>query len=538
MTDYEHLLPSWADRNRWSTHQQYIAEEIIERFNEGHRLVVLNCPTGGGKTILGEMVRRVMNLDGIYLCTTLSLQQQFLRDFPDAKLIMGKANYTPLDPEPDHRGTVPTCGDCDKTKDMCSYCHDTERCPYTVARDDAGVAELACANTAYFMGSVTNPKSLFKDRDLAILDEAHVADQEVMRHVAVSISPSMQRVLNIRPPEKKTVSSAWAPWFEYAIPHITARMKPLSSSRSLQDRRRWESLNRLVDKMEAIRDDLDGWIYCYDSGDSSRIEFKPITTDKIAASALTNHAKRWLAMSATIIPEKFVSDMGWEDSYASVFAPSTFPPENRPIYFCPSAYMTKKNEMVAWPENARAVRAIIDRHPNERILVHTHAYGWNRFLHNSLENLERPVFTYQSSDQRQYAITDYELTENAVLLASSLEQGYDGKDELCRVVILTKVMYPSLGDKQVNARLRQTSSGEFWYASVTAEAIQQAVGRAVRHEEDHAKIYITDSMFAKFYSQWKGLFPEWFQEAVHLNSDARFEVRQATKELLQDVAAL
>lgn len=528
MNQYERLLPPWANRERWEKHQQWLVEDIIDKFDD-NSLVVLNGPTGIGKTIVAEMTRRIMNVDGIYLCTTLSLQDQFLRDFPDAKLIKGKARYTPLDPTPDHRGTVPSCADCDKDKYGCTYCPNVELCPYTVAKNNAASAELACINTAYFMGSILSPKSPFRDSPLTILDEAHVADQEVMRHVAVSISPWLQKRFSIRPPEKKTVTSSWGAWFDYAIPHIQNSMRPLAHSKSLQDRRNYQTLDRLVGQMNLIRDDLDDWIYCYDNSD--RIEFKPITTEKIAPDALMDHSKKWLAMSATIIPEKFVNDMGWEKSYAEVFAPSTFPPANRPIYFCPSAFMTKKQEAESWPEMAKAVRVILDRHPTERILVHTHAYGWTRYLADALEDLERPVFAYFSADQRQYAIVDYELTPNAVLLASSLEQGYDGKDDLCRVIVLTKVMYPSLGDKQVNARLHQTATGAFWYASVTAEAIQQSVGRGCRHEKDKVTIYVTDSMFAKFYGQWKRLFPEWFREAVQLNSEQRFEIRHAVREL-------
>lgn len=48
----------------------------------------------------------------------------------------------------------------------------------------------------------------------------------------------------------------------------------------------------------------------------------------------------------------------------------------------------------------------------------------------------------------------------------------------------------------------------------TVKSIVQAVGRAIRNENDHAVTYILDADWKRFYGQNKGLFPDAFKAAV------------------------
>jgi Rad3-related DNA helicase len=94
-----------------------------------------------------------------------------------------------------------------------------------------------------------------------------------------------------------------------------------------------------------------------------------------------------------------------------------------------------------------------------------------------------------------------------------LDRGVDLPDEQCRVVIIAKVPYPYLGDRQVNARLH-SKGGQVWYNVQTVRSIVQMTGRGVRHEDDWCVSYIIDSQFNNLWSRGRGLFPLWWKEAM------------------------
>ena len=49
---------------------------IVEAFEAGKRIVVLEAPTGAGKTVIAEAVRRRLKVPALYVCTDKLLQDQ------------------------------------------------------------------------------------------------------------------------------------------------------------------------------------------------------------------------------------------------------------------------------------------------------------------------------------------------------------------------------------------------------------------------------------------------------------------------------
>ena len=109
--------------------QQAACDEIVRQFNNGSKVVMLDAPTGSGKTLIGEMVRQSLRDDhgmpgvrGLYLCSTLDLQTQFARDFPDAKILRGRSNYATYDGA---KFPELTTADCTKRRTVspsCNFC--------------------------------------------------------------------------------------------------------------------------------------------------------------------------------------------------------------------------------------------------------------------------------------------------------------------------------------------------------------------------------------------------------------------------------
>lgn len=197
--------------------------------------------------------------------------------------------------------------------------------------------------------------------------------------------------------------------------------------------------------------------------------------------------------------------------YSSVKVPSSFSPQSRPTYLYPIADVTHKNKQSAYPILLNGVQAIIDRNPASRVLVHTTTYELTKELEKGLGS--KRVVSYTNANERQRAIDLYLSISNAVLLAPSLDRGIDLPGDDCRAIIVCKVPYPNLGDKQISARLHQ-QNGQLWYSVQTVRTIIQMTGRGMRSIDDYCESYILDKQFIELWRKNKSLFPTWWSEAL------------------------
>lgn len=109
----------------------------------------------------------------------------------------------------------------------------------------------------------------------------------------------------------------------------------------------------------------------------------------------------------------------------------------------------------------------------------------------------------------------------AILMAvcrGKVSEGLDFSDAKCRAVIVTGIPYPPLKDARVilkrqylDERLREEQflaktknpsvakaflSGDQWYGQQAARAVNQAIGRVIRHKNDYGAIILLDERFA------------------------------------------
>jgi len=73
--------------------QDYILNEIDSAFKSGYKYILLEAPTGIGKSPVAISVART--LGNSYICaSTKDLQAQYSRDFPYVRMVQGKNNFT------------------------------------------------------------------------------------------------------------------------------------------------------------------------------------------------------------------------------------------------------------------------------------------------------------------------------------------------------------------------------------------------------------------------------------------------------------
>ena len=571
------ILPEFVTELR--SHQQQAMEEAVDLFGD-RNVVFLDAPTGAGKTIIGEGVRQVMrhrSMDkALYLCTTKSLQEQFLHDFKTAKLIKGRANYPTLDnprafdfvgerrldashcTKKDFLATdIPVCDECfasdpdfamfnlnnehealEEWVKHCHHCHPWQACPYEVAKAESLGSQLAVANTAYllteanYVGRFGYSEKYGPRFPFFVIDEADTLESVLMNFVEVSLSPRFVKKYRLGKPNYVTKPSSWLEWVREAKETLKPVMK--SKGRDLADyktdvppqglKREVEGLERQLQTLNYVERSLtlepENWVL--DGHRKGGITLKPVTISSHTKDLLWKHGKKFLLMSATVVsPHQMAADLGLtENEWGSVVVDSNFPPERRPIHVMSRANMTNKTKDTEWPKMIRSVAEIIDRHPGERILIHTVSYAWTKALEEGLKKGGHGgrVLSYMSSFEREQILETYKTRLDAVLLAPSFDRGIDLPDDLCRVIIITKVPYPNLGDEQVKKRFFGTgAAGKGWYYTQTVRSIVQMTGRGMRHRNDHCITYLLDSQFrSNIWSNPLGRnrIPKWWTEAL------------------------
>lgn len=205
--------------------------------------------------------------------------------------------------------------------------------------------------------------------------------------------------------------------------------------------------------------------------------------------------------------------------WSGVSIASTFPISRRPIYIHAVTPMSRKDQNTAHPLMGEAVLKIASLHPDDKILVHTVSYALNKVIETYLENSEHYLrtITYHASGDKQRAIDRYLYTPASILLAPSLDRGIDLPGDDCRVIIVCKVPFPSLGDKQISTRL-YSKGGQNWYAVRTIRSLVQMTGRGMRSADDYCVSYILDTNFINMvWKKNKNLLPTWWKDALVWN---------------------
>jgi Rad3-related DNA helicase len=192
--------------------------------------------------------------------------------------------------------------------------------------------------------------------------------------------------------------------------------------------------------------------------------------------------------------------------------PSQFPVENRPIYVHPVANMTAKTSEVETPKLLPAIKQIVDSRPTVKGIIHAVSYKLAHFIVDSMND---PRFITHNSTDRQEVLNQFlDSTLPLVLVSPSLERGVSLDGDKCRLIIIAKAPYLSLGDKIISARLYSRGIGNDWYKATMLLTLLQMAGRGVRSKEDYAETFILDDQARKAITERPGFLPSWWLDAI------------------------
>lgn len=539
-------------------HQVVAIREILAHYESGADIVILDAPTGTGKTIIAEVVRHYLGKKATYVCSDKALQDQFVRDFDYARLLKGRSNYPTL-----NGGHMVTANDCNKTpgpleEAECTWCDDCEACPYQRAKSAAIRGRLAVINTAYMLAEMNSAGSMSR-RYFGIIDECDTLEEILMGYVEYKLTEDRCKELGVTVPKKGSHKHTIKEWMEGELwDKIGDAIVKMGNVRAddITKLRKLRGLQRLREDTARVAAKFDdGWVRDYEKvnvrgewTERNSLILKPIMVSDYGREYIWQHSKKWLLMSATVVSaEEMIQSLGmdldWEENKGDglvishdpldvrvVEAPMMFPVENRPVYYSPVASMSRKDEAKDLPEMLDAIEHLCrwrfaDQYPEGvRTLIHAHKYSLAKDIVSHLERTmpDRKIITYMGARDKDRALAEYKRHPASILVAVSMGRGVDLPDDLCRLQIMAKVPYPYLGDAQVSARMN-APGGQTWYSTHTARVILQACGRGVRHVEDWCEMWILDRSFSGFKKDNKSLFPDWWLEALELVRKQDFE---------------
>jgi len=497
------IHPSLSFFKSWRPNQKETVEKII---NSDKRFIILNAPTGTGKSIIA-ITSALLSSEKTYITTyTKQLQDQYLREFPEiVKTIKGRNNYPCL--------LLPglTAENCiELIKQRCPV---KDQCPYNRAKQEVIESKIAIFNNAYYL-SALNYTDHFPHANFVVIDEAHLIEHSLMNFIECKFTKSqMDKLYLPYPNPKDDIIEYLKDLLDKTILHIETIKEELKYAIDTEDQDNIQDLTKSLKKYQTIErkakfllSNIDNtWVIDYTP---LHITFKPVFVHPYK-EYIFNHGDKFLLMSATV-SKSIIDTLDLPPNECEyIELPSPFPVENRPLIFMPRVNMSYRTQEKALPILMRLINQVLDRHEDEKGIIHTSSNKLAKYIYEHCSHKDRTLLAI--GDQKQQALETHRKSKNTVLISPSLDTGIDFKYDDGRFQIIVNLPFPSLNDKQVKKR---ASMDKNWYVNQMANKLVQMYGRTNRAEDDYSVTYIFDERLLYYLKKYPTHFPKWFIEAV------------------------
>ncbi|KAE9003775.1 ATP-dependent DNA helicase [Phytophthora fragariae] len=103
------------------------------------------------------------------------------------------------------------------------------------------------------------------------------------------------------------------------------------------------------------------------------------------------------------------------------------------------------------------------------------------------------------------------------VVGGKMSEGINFNDELARCVVMVGMPYPNARDAELVEKMafldkRIPGSGRQFYESLCMKAVNQSIGRSIRHQKDYSTILLVDHRYSS--SAVRSRLPEWIQNRV------------------------
>ena len=509
----ESMIP--FDNNGFRPGQWEAIQQIIEAINNGDKYIILNAPVGVGKSLIGYIVARILQLHDAetYLYTkTKQLQDQYLEDFPDVKLVKGRANFTCRQEElfDCRNGMCQTHNnylcelkpilkdkwyyDGEQIPDMLFDKKNQEKfdwftsgmCEYWKQKVAGILSPITMLNYNYAISDARFVNH-FPYRELLICDEGHNIEQLLMNELETSFSPS---AVEKETQFKITPHVSIQQWIDDIEVLIEIYENLINNTKSDMKQQKYQERLILFKSLnELLIDNPSNWVLTQEThrGHLYYI-FKPIKVNEYT-HLLFNIARHVVIMSGTILkPDIFARDLGIND-YTYIEIPSIVPIKNRPIIKSYVGSMARSSIDVTMPNMIRRIQMLAEKHQDEKGVIHTFTYNIANRLKMGLKSDNRFIFHNQNDKERRFKEFKKNKT-NKILVSPVAFEGVDFPYDEARWQCICKDPFPNIGDPQLKVR-DMTDYG--WLFRQRCLVLSQMYGRTNRAADDYSVTYLLDS---------------------------------------------
>jgi Rad3-related DNA helicase len=487
-------------QNSWRPNQRDVIEEII---NADEQAILLEAPTGFGKSLVAAALARIVRGRTIILTQTNQLQDQYLRDFPFMRKSVGKDHFACI--LPDAAGMPVSEAPCQSGW----KCHLKAECPYFVQNRQAASAGVLTTSYAKAMTSwIPSPA-------LMICDEGHLLERQILNSYTIRLRYEDFAKNQMPVPAFGTINEAanWATGKLAIVQNELAGLQPLlrhdADHKAMKSfRHRYFALKSIERTLNALSNADSGALWSIEPY-KQMMAIRPIwATDH--ARKLFGAPEKLVIQSATVLdPARLARILGLRH-YRYITLPSSFPKSRRPIYYWPVAKVGMKSDEAALARIIEAVDVLLEKYPKRRGIVHTVNWTLTKAIGERSRHKDR-LIVQPPGKKRGWGIDKFLNTPHAVLVSPSVTTGLDGKFEKARFQILVKLPFENQSEAAVAERL---DADHQWYAYQCAFHIQQMSGRVMRDYWDYGETWILDEHFGWFSKQNWHLFSDWFKEAL------------------------
>lgn len=512
----------------WLPHQQESTQVIVDA---EETYTGLTKPTASGKSAVIVGTALTENRTVVVLTRSKQLQAQYEGEFRQLLVsVKGMNNY-----------------DCliDKNvlvnEAMCRSgfrCPEMSRCGYFVQKLKGEQAQIVVTNYDYALASITHDNTIINGRYRLVCDEAHYLDEKITEAYSLEINKSMEPHLGKLDFSDRGISE-WRDYchslYQKIVPDLAALQEQVNATimdmnmnsafisfsgvdpanaALLKKFREFSHIAETLFKGTTIDD---SWIIY---AGQEKVTFRPLWISGYAQN-MFNRVSKVTLMSATLPSKSVIMRLFGIDGDDLLMheTPSNIPVENRLVYLHPMFPMNRANEDEGVQRQASAINKILDSYANEKVLIHCASNRLRDKLVAVIEWRHKSRVMLHETKNRSLMIEKFSNTNNnSVMISPSMESGVDIPS--LKVQIISKVLYPDLGDPWVAARL---AAWPDWYNWRTVANMCQAIGRVPRNAHTKGVTYILDSKFETLAQRGAQHFPQYIKDAVYYKKQLLFK---------------
>lgn len=534
LNEIEKLVEKTFPFEGFNPGQKEAIVQAVTLLKSGVKHVIMEAPTGSGKSAIATTVHRVLKeLDPSFRTTiitgTKGLQDQYVASESDIYDLKGKTNY-----DCPHGVGPYNSASCRKFVSN-SGCSKKIECPYVMRREHwCKEAGLRLTNTSFQIEACPSLIMFPENKaNLIVIDECHDLPTHLVNHCTLKLTRQnffytnklynkflpfltdvINRYVNYSVGSAIKTTKKQLECIKLLDNMVSSQIETVEAQLYAGKKDNSEILGGALEELQQVSDKLKMFISLNDSEwiltefvKDFQVELKPVYAFQVSQHGIFRKSDQFLHISATICGfDAYRKSLGIkENEYKTIKISNHIPKENRKIKIISNVKVSGDFDRGLLVKN---IDKIIQIHKQENGIIHSVSFKLAEEIKDYSKNSNRMVITNKREE-----ILDLLNQHNSgkIIVSPSMTNGYDFKGDMCRWQVLAKIPFLYMGDPFVALNMQRSSE---WYSREAILKMVQSCGRAVRGLNDYAITYILDGHVNNLIKFNKELIPDWWLESI------------------------